>query len=151
MRWHTLILIGAVTLLVAADAPRDDARKETDRLQGTWKAVTIEENGKAVTGEGSKDFRLVITGDKAAPKKRVNDEFLDETYQLKIDPTTEPKGIDLIPVSASAPQRTVRGVYELDKEVLKLRVAKPGAKRPLGFALKSDTDMTLFVLQRERP
>jgi uncharacterized protein (TIGR03067 family) len=151
MTWRTLILMGAAALLVAADTPRDDAKKEADRLQGTWKAVAIEENGKAVPGEASKDFRLVITGDKAALKCRVNDQFQEETYQLKLDPTTEPKGLELIPLSAGAPDREVRGVYQLDKDVLKIRVGKPGAKRPLGFALPSDADTTLYVLQREKP
>jgi uncharacterized protein (TIGR03067 family) len=151
MKLRVLVLIGAALFLVAADAPRGDTKKEVDQLQGTWKAVTIEQNGKAVTGQVSKDFRLIVTGDKAALKSRVNDQFTDATYQLKVDPTTEPKSLDLVPVSETAPERTVRGVYQLDKDVLKLRLSKPGAKRPPGFTLPADTDTTLFVLQRETP
>jgi uncharacterized protein (TIGR03067 family) len=141
----------AVVLCLAADAPRDDARKETDRLQGTWKAVVVEENGRAVPGEGSSDFRLILSEDRATVRARVNDEIKSTAYKVKLDPSTEPKSIDLVPVSGTTPDAVVRGVYQLEKDVLKLRLGKPGQKRPLGFALKSDADTTLLVLQREKP
>jgi uncharacterized protein (TIGR03067 family) len=151
MKARAVIVIGVVALLVAADAPRDDGKKEADRLQGTWKAVAVEENGKAVTGDVSRDCRLVVTGDKAVMKTRVDDQFKDVTYQLKLDPASEPKGIDLIPVSDAGPVQAVRGVYQLDKDVLKIRLGKPGEKRAPGFALKTDADTTLFILQRVSP
>ena len=37
------ILVG---LLLGPDAPKDDAKKDKENLQGTWKAVTVEAAGK---------------------------------------------------------------------------------------------------------
>ena len=42
------ILVG---LLLGPDAPKDDAKKDKENLQGTWKAVTVEAGGK-VQGKG---------------------------------------------------------------------------------------------------
>jgi uncharacterized protein (TIGR03067 family) len=150
MKWRSLLILAA-GLCLAADSPKDNPRKELDLLQGTWKAVTIEENGRAVPDEASKDFRLILSGDRALIRRRVNDQVEAAAYRARLDPSTEPRSIDLEPVNATAPDGTVRGVYQLDKDVLKLRLGKPGHKRPPGFALKSDKDTTVLVLQRDRP
>ncbi len=145
------LLILAAGLCLAADTPRDGPRKELDSLQGTWKAVVVEENGRAVSEEAARDFRLILSGDRAKLHSRVDDQPKDMTYRVKLDPTTEPKTIDLVPEGRTGPDATVHGVYQLEKDVLKVRLARPGQKRPPGFALPSDRDTTLLVLRREKP
>jgi uncharacterized protein (TIGR03067 family) len=145
------LLIVAAGLLLAADSPKDNRGRELDRLQGTWKAVTVEENGRAAPVEVAKSFRLILSGDQAQLRGRVNDRFATATYKVRLDPTTEPKSIDLDPVGVTTPGGAVRGVYEITRDVLKLRLGKPGQKRPPGFALKTDKDTTVLVLQRDKP
>ncbi len=53
MRMHALMIL-AVSLLIAADAPKEDAaNKDKEKLQGTWQALQGE-----IFGFDGKDLRV---------------------------------------------------------------------------------------------
>jgi uncharacterized protein (TIGR03067 family) len=128
-----------------------DPKQELDQLQGTWKAVALQEGGKEVKGEAAEHFRLIVQGDKFTLKSRVADEYQQTRYTGRLDPGKEPKAIDLTDSTFEVKESVLQGIYELKGEVLRLRLAKPGQKRPPGFAGPSEPGWVFVVLQRDKP
>src|SRR5262249_13802947 len=79
-----LIPVLCCGLLFAAGSRAEDGKKELDRLQGTWKAVVIEENGKAAPADVTAPFRVLVTGDRWRMRTRVKDEFKDVDYKVRL-------------------------------------------------------------------
>jgi uncharacterized protein (TIGR03067 family) len=129
----------------------ENAKKEKERLQGTWKLVMVEGNGESKKDE--EDGRFVFSGDEFTFKK--GDQVL---YQgkFKLDLSKNPKAIDLEIAEAAAANenrkgKTSLGIYALDGDNLKLCVAKPGeADRPTKIAGEAGTTHTVFTLDREK-
>ena len=57
----------AVGLMLGAGDAKEDAKKEQEKLQGTWKAVTLQENGQSK--EDNENVRLIFSGDEWSLKK----------------------------------------------------------------------------------
>ena len=74
-----------------AEPTKDElaTKKELEKLQGTWKLVAIEWRGEKidVAGKVPDSFDVVISGSKMKVDKH--------DIALDVDPTTEPKLIDL--------------------------------------------------------
>src|SRR6059058_1957276 len=131
-----LLTVLVTGLLLAGDAPKDDAKKDQEALQGTWRSVSGEHSGKEL-GEDANKFRLTFEKDTVVYEK----DGLITTYKakFKVDPTKNPKTIDLTVTEflgkAEDKGETVLGIYELDKDNLKWCMG--GSKeRPKGFSTK---------------
>src|SRR6516164_3912419 len=86
-----LVTLLAVGVLLAADAPKGDAKKDQEALQGTWRPVSSEQGGKDQTDE-AKDHTLTFEKDTFTVKK--GDEVrIKGTF--KVDPSKKPKTIDM--------------------------------------------------------
>src|SRR5205809_155257 len=105
------LLLLAFGLLLGADKPTGDPKKEADRLQGTWKAVTIEDNGKAAPADEVKQFKLIVTGDKFALRSKVGDAFDEVIYKVRLDATREPHTLDLAKSNFTAKEDIRQGIY----------------------------------------
>jgi RNA polymerase sigma-70 factor (ECF subfamily) len=124
----------------AEDAkPAEDKGAKTDkeRLQGTWVAVSGEQDGKKLPEEKVKDGQLILTADKVSltPPTGVAHEG---TYT--IDPDKKPKEIDLI-----FGEVTRMGIYELKGTTLKLMFSENG--RPADFDAGG---ATLVVFEKKK-
>jgi hypothetical protein len=90
MRWSTVVLVvGLVGVGVVSGIPDRPTKKDTvqsalARLQGTWAVMSIKE-GQVV--------KFLFQGDKLTIKVR---EQVRWTGVLKIDPTKNPKRLDII-------------------------------------------------------
>ena len=51
----------AVGLFLGADAPKDDVKKDNEKLQGTWKGVTAQQGGELQ--DDAPEHRLIFSGD----------------------------------------------------------------------------------------
>src|SRR5439155_26069453 len=145
---HLLACI-AVGLFLGADAPKDDVKKDKDKLQGTWKAVTAQERGESKDDAG--DHRLIFSGDEFSVKKG------DETIikgKFKIDSSKKPKQIDMEFTTADNEKfkgKTAVGIYELDGDTLKWCTDEPGGtERPKEFSSETDSKRLLVTLEREK-
>ena len=137
-----------VALFAFTGVSADDARDKTDKaikqeqekLQSKWKIVRQEFSG-AVTKEVS-DEPDEIKGDKWLRPKRKTAE-----YGLKLDPTKDPKQVDL--TAERLANKTLKGIYKLDGDKLTICYAyDPDQARPTEFKTKRGDKCYLYELER---
>jgi len=135
----------AVGLLLAAD----DAKKDKEQLQGSWRPVSGEQGGKAQLD--AKKHLLTFDGD-TFTIKRGEQQVMKGTFT--IDPSQSPKTIDMKVTEARRDEdkgKEVHGIYELDKGTLKWCTAEPGGTdRPKEFATAEGTKHMFVTLKKEK-
>ncbi|MFL5241128.1 MAG: TIGR03067 domain-containing protein [Gemmataceae bacterium] len=137
-----------VGLLLGADDPKDHVKKDKEKLQGAWKAVTVEAGGKPLD-EGDL-HRLIFSGDVFTIKKG------EETMikgKFTLDPSKKPKEIDMEFIETKRDNlrgKTALGIYEVDGDTLKWCWNKPDGKRPKEFSSEAADVHLLVTLKREK-
>jgi uncharacterized protein (TIGR03067 family) len=136
-----------LVLVLVALAAADPAKDDLDNLQGSWKVVSLEKDGKKQPEDALKTIKVVIKDDKFILKEGDR----DSEATIKLDPSSKPKTIDLTVKEGDA-LKTLKGIYQLGADDLKICAAgDPGAERPKDFATKPKANVGLVVLKREKP
>jgi len=138
-------------LLLAAEAKKEDAQKDQEALQGTWRPVSSEQGGRDQADE-AKEHALTFEKHTFTVKKgdevRVKGTF-------KVDPSRKPKAIDMTITEGRRGDdkgKELHGIYELTKDGLKWCTSEPGEKgRPTEFATREGTKHLLVTFQKEKP
>src|SRR5215217_1304272 len=91
----------------------DEAARDLEAMQGAWSMVSFELNGEAVPEEQVKAGRLVVKGDKYAPTLGGR----TTAFTIVLEPSTAPRAIDLTPDDGPARGQTLRGIYNLDRDM----------------------------------
>lgn len=127
------MLVVCGILLQSAQATAADA--ELDKLQGKWTVESFEYSGTAVAEMlgAVREF----AGDKYTLAPKSGDTF---TGTVKLDVSPTPQQIDLV-----LPDRTLKGIYEVDGATLKIAYTLEGDARPSEFASKPDSGVVLVV------
>jgi uncharacterized protein (TIGR03067 family) len=134
-------------LLIAADpAKNDPAQKDLEKFQGAWVGGSAEMNGDKLSDDDLKTLKLVIKGNRYT----VTIGDMSEEGTFKLDPTRNPKAIDLSPSSGANKGKTVKGIYELDGDTHKTCFADPGKPRPKDFTAKAGSGQSNFVMKRTK-
>jgi uncharacterized protein (TIGR03067 family) len=143
---YTVVLL-AGGLLTAADA-KDDVKKETEKLQGTWVTQKMEFNGEDV-GEKFK-LSFVFKGDDVTVEG--NDEVKKEYAKLKfkLDPSTTPRCVDITITAGTQKDAVIEGIYELKGDELRICAKIGGKERPAKFESPAGETMVLMTLKREK-
>jgi len=142
----TALMVVAAGLLVAADAPKDDVKKELKKLEGTWVLVSGEQEGKEFSEDIIKSGKLTMTGDKHTVK--VGKDTIVGTHT--VDPSKKPKTIDATDTEGPFKGKTTLGIYEGDDDQFKVCFAAPDKERPKEFTSKSGTGVFVHVWKREK-
>jgi uncharacterized protein (TIGR03067 family) len=139
-----MLLVLSFGLLLTARAPSVTVKEELDNLTGTWRAVSITENGKEMSDDDLKKVVLVVNG--KTYRFGVGKTIVKGTH--KLDPSKTPKTIDAVRSSGSDKGKTIKGIYELKGDSYKVCFAAPGKDRPKEFSAKEGSGHRLIVLKR---
>jgi RNA polymerase sigma factor (sigma-70 family) len=126
-------------------APADDLK----RLNGDWKVVALETNGKKAPAAALEGMRWSFSG--AEVRFADAGEELGEKSSVKLDPSQSPKHIDLVGLEGAGKGMTSPGIYKLEKDrlVICLRDSKSAEKgRPTTFATGVVSESGLITLER---
>jgi uncharacterized protein (TIGR03067 family) len=143
------LIVVMSSLSVAADAPKDDAKKDLDHLQGNWVATSAESAGQAMPDETVKSMKFTIKGNKYT--YTMGDSYKEEGT-LKLDPTKKPKTATITITEGNDKGETQLGIYQLDRDTLKFCFARPGKdkERPKEFSTNADNEQLVLVFKREK-
>jgi len=144
MRVHLLMVL-AVGLLLAADKPKDAAKKDVQKFAGTWTVASMETNGEKVPEERYKDIKIAFKGDKFTLTTPEGE--MEGTFTL--DPSKKPKAINAKGTNANGEAFGVWGIYELKGATLKVCYSHESEdQRPTEFKTTADSKNTLAVYKR---
>jgi uncharacterized protein (TIGR03067 family) len=143
-----LLVLLAAGLAIAATKPKQKAVKdELRKLQGTWKVIAAEADGKPVPAEKLK---------KEAGQMVIRESLMNTTpgggkegqLPFTIDPTKVPKAIDVTAGRQGTPRLTLKGIYKLEGNKLTICLGVNG--RPAEFKTKAGAEQSLMVYQRSK-
>jgi uncharacterized protein (TIGR03067 family) len=138
--------IVAVVLLIGAD---DAAKKDQEKIQGTWETTAITYNGKDLADEIK--LKFVFKGKEATVEG--NDEVQKDyaKFTFKLDPSTNPRCMDITVAEGNQKDTAIEGIYELKGDELRICAKVIGKDRPTKFASPEGESIALLVLKRVKP
>jgi RNA polymerase sigma factor (sigma-70 family) len=155
LKWAAFALAVVVTgAVVAAGVPRvlaaaDDAAKvqaELKKFQGTWVDIYVEKAGKKLEEVGDHELKFDGETFSVADHGEVH-----EKGTIKLDPSKNPKQIDLRMRDRNNEEKTALGIYAWDGENLRFCWGEPGGeKRPTDFTTNPESRF-LVVVKRQGP
>jgi uncharacterized protein (TIGR03067 family) len=139
------VLLFCFTCLLFAAEPRgnDADKKELDKLQGDWTMVSMEFRGKKASDEEVKNYKLTIKDDQWT----VTVNGRDNKATIKIDPSKDPKTIDLT-FTINDVISLSRGIYKLDGDTLSVCRNMGDNERPKEFKTSEEAGGGLVVWKR---
>jgi uncharacterized protein (TIGR03067 family) len=144
-----LSLLLSAGLLLAPHAPSPDPEPPTSSardqkaMQGDWKVVTMERDGKPEPAAEAEKYAVAIKDDKIIVKEAGR----DEEASFALDARKNPRHITIKPRG----DKQVLGIYKLDKDTLTICFNKDGAAdRPKEFSTKGKMGYSLIVLKRAK-
>ena len=138
------VAAGVSRALAAAD---DDpkVKAELKKFQGTWVFIYAEKAGEEQEGG---DNQLKFDGETFSHSA---DGHAEEKGTFKLDPSKNPKEIDIRLRDSDKDEKTMLGIYTWDGEKLKLCLGEPGGgTRPKDFTTTPE-GRDLLVVKRQDP
>jgi uncharacterized protein (TIGR03067 family) len=136
---RTTTTIVAVLLTGTAAWCSDATQKDLEKIQGTWEASALTFGGKSFPPP-LKDFARTFSGDGLIT---MNGQIAVQEATFKLDATKEHKHIDM---TDKKDGKTLRGLYVLDGDTLKIAYNLEGSERPTTFAAK---DIVIETFKRK--
>lgn len=127
-------------------APEDEARKDLQLMQGTWKLESIEDSKGGKTDV--KKRSLFFGGEICILR---DDTKVVQIGVARLTTTKSPRRIDVAVKKGQHEDNTMLGIYEIKGDTLKVCIDPEGEGRPNTFATKADTARFLAVYKRVRP
>ena len=127
----------------------DPAAKELKAMEGDWKVVGLEEGGRKATADDVKGMKWTFTGAEVVPDNPGVEST--DRYKVKLDPSEDPKQIDLLVLEGQAKGKTIEGIYKLKEGRLTicLRDEKvPEKGRPKEFTAEKGSDQGIIILEK---
>lgn len=156
LKWLTALALGAVVtgaglavlvptaLAAAADAA--DVSAELKKLQGTWVPVSVEVDG--ANKDVANAEQLEFDGETF---NAWHNGHVDEKGTITLDPSSNPKQIDLKVQGGTNDGKAHLAIYAWDGANLKFCMVKEGHPRPTDFTTKPGDNRFLLVMKRQEP
>ena len=144
----TLLLATTTSLLIAADAKEDEAKKELRKFQGTWVLVSGEKDAEKIKDEHVKQSKITWERHRAT---LLTPHQSKETIRadITLDPSKNPKQMDWIRVTEPGKGKRMLAIYEfIDEDQYRICYAPPGKERPKDFSTKAGSGHILHVWKR---
>ena len=148
MRARALILILLLPWSVAPALADDKAvKKELKRHQGTWTATSSIYDGQEAPEALVRSITRIVEKDHVV-WKRDGKSFAGT--KIELDPSRDPKTIDVIPDGGKDRGERVLGIYKLEDDQLTICMAAPGKPRPTEFKAEKGSGCTLRTFTRAK-
>jgi uncharacterized protein (TIGR03067 family) len=138
----------AISFLGATGLPAEDAnRKDLERLQGDWQAVSMTIDGMPLPDDDAQALFRTIKG-----KQYTVFHFSKQLGRgtFTIDASARPRRIDARPDGPAGKAGPMLGIYEIEDGRFRICFAAAGKDRPTNFAAKKGSGHTLSVWEREK-
>lgn len=126
----------AVLVLIGADDPAKDRKKELDLLQGEWALVSQESQGRLLPDALVRGQTVTVKADQWTIQVRGK----EGTFTFKIDPSKDPKTIDLTR-KVGEKEIVLRGIYKVDGDTLTVCRAGAEHERPKEFKVTAEVGL----------
>ena len=130
----------------------DAVARELKKLQGMWRVVGLEHDGRKATPDDVKGMSWTFEGNRITGKDP--DEEPKMIGEFTVNPKESPKQIDIVKVEGAKKEKTLLGIYKLEGERLTicLRDEKATDKgRPTEFSAEKGSELGIFMLEKEDP
>jgi uncharacterized protein (TIGR03067 family) len=146
----------ALAVLAADDPTKDAAKRDLEKLQGTWVLVGGEEKGRVLSEKDARSEQesLVFQGDKLTIIRGEH----KGSGQIRLDPGKKPAWLDLFDPSDKS--KANHAIYALDGDRLTICVSRKWGlnkkeERPVKFTTKREDNkglpgLVLGIYQRQK-
>jgi uncharacterized protein (TIGR03067 family) len=145
-------LLAALCLLLsplaahAFQTAEERVKREEEKLSGTWEVVRVEADGQALPPKQFRGLKMTFKAGKFTAQMGQG-EKQEGTY--KIDPTKNPKRIDISRKNGPPAGRDQFAVYSLAGNTLKVCSGGSAKERPDGFETRGKEGRVLMTLRRQ--
>ena len=140
---------GTEHILVTFERDKDAAiNKDRKQIEGTWRAIALEVSGNKAMVEDAKKLTVVNGSDGTWSLRSEGKEISKGTST--IDPTKNPKTIDLTWTEGEGSGNQYLGIYELGEKTRRLCFAPSGKARPTEFSTTPVNEHILVTFEREK-
>ena len=142
------LAVAALALGMTASADEKASKEELAKFSGTWKGVSVVQDGKEMTKAEAETARLTVDGEKYTLK--LGGEEIEGTHAL--DPTKTPKQIEAVRTKGPSKGEKMLGIYELTGDTFKVCFAAPGkSDRPTEFKSAPGSGQRVLLFTRAKP
>jgi erythromycin esterase len=121
-------------------------KRDLDRMQGTWQAVLMNQEGEIQPLQGAfANLQLIIKDDRRT--MRAGESILAEAC-YRLNPAAEPPTIDLVVTRGGARGQIMLGIYGINGDRLRVCYAMHGRERPRDFTPKPGSGHALQDMKR---
>jgi uncharacterized protein (TIGR03067 family) len=128
----------------------DLAVRAKSDLEGTWKATSFEQDGRAWPEEKVKEIEVTFSGDGYRFTSGLRVAGAD-SGTFSSDPEAKPKSFDLMPKEGVFKNEVFKGIYKVDEDTLTLCFVWPTKERPGEFVSPRNSSAVLAVFKRQKP
>ncbi|MBI3838157.1 MAG: TIGR03067 domain-containing protein [Planctomycetia bacterium] len=146
MRWHLATALVAGCLL-AADSPDQVAKKDIEKWQGAWRAVSMENNGKLTPSDALEKIKLTVTG----TDYHFQNGAFNEHGSYKFYAAKNPKELDIVVGEGADKGKIYLAIYQVDGDELTICLDSANKNRPREFTGKAGSGCVLEVWHRVKP
>jgi uncharacterized protein (TIGR03067 family) len=142
------VTVGGFLVILGAPGTAGEkaSKKDEDLIKGTWSIKSAAKEGQKESEDKLKELKITFA---AGGKLNVMGPGKDSEGTYKLDASRKPKQID-VTIDDGGKELTLKGIYELKKDSLKICLAHPPDERPTEFATQAGVKTMLIVFRREK-
>ena len=136
MRALGCLPLSVLCLVLPSATGGDEMKTDMAAFQGEWRRIGLEVNGKQLDVSDGDGGKIVFKGDRLCVDG-------EERFTVELDPTCDPKTIDLIPKENK--EQVLEGIYRIKGTKLTICFHPPSRirMRPLKFGEEKSVVVTL--------